>query len=265
MARLDRRAPTGRGRWGGSSAGLLVVALLGGCRPEAAEPPSPQGQAVATYSDPSLYRVRPAELRRITDQLDPDSPQRLALADGRVTRTELEQAWVAYTQCMRGAGFVVTTSAWDPVTTTGRIFAFSRVGGTASPPATTTSPPATTTPAPGAAAPSAGAMPGDAVPTIDDLTSLEGDRVDACEERYWFPVSAVHAADTPPRMERRLASAVEACMVRRGYAVQGATDFGAMVGAVRGQARGARVQAGRDCLAAALPALYPDLPYYPRP
>ena len=32
-----------------------------------------------------------------------------------------------------------------------------------------------------------------------------------------------------------------------------------------GQAQGERVQAGRDCLATALPALYPDLPYYPRP
>lgn len=247
-----------RARWGGSSAGLLVVLLVGGCGPEADEPPSPQGRAVATYSDPSLYRVRPAELRRITDQLDPDSPQRLALADGRVTRTELEQAWVAYTQCMRGAGFVVTSSAWDPVTTTGRIFAFSRAGAT-------TPAPATTTPAPRVAAPAEGTTPRDATPTITGMTSREGDRVDACEERYWFPVSAVFAADTPPRMEQRLASAVEECMVRRGYAVHGSTDFGGMVGAVRGRARGQRVQAGRDCLATALPALYPDLPYYPRP
>jgi len=97
------------------------------------------------------------------------------------------------------------------------------------------------------------------------MSDGESEQVDACEERYWFPVSAIYAADTPPRMAPLLAAAVERCMVGRGYPVQGVTDFGGMVGAVRGQARGALVQAGQDCLAGALAELYPDLPYYPRP
>lgn len=66
----------------------------------------------------------PTELRRLTDELDPESPQRAILADGRVSRAEVGAAWQAYAQCMRAAGFLVTTSTWDPVTTTTRIFTF---------------------------------------------------------------------------------------------------------------------------------------------
>jgi hypothetical protein len=230
---------------------------------------------VATYSDPSVYRVGRAELQSITDELDPESPQRAILADGRVSRTEVDRAWQDYEACMRRAGFVLTRSSWDPVTTTTRIFTYARAGAGGAPAAATrstaptrpsattprTTPPTTPTTTPTTTPPSTPLAP----PSVDAMSDTEAEQVDACEETYWFPVSAVYAADTPPHMEPPLAAAVEACMVRRGYAVHGATDFGAMVGAVRGQARGARVQAGRDCLATALPALYPDLPYYPRP
>jgi hypothetical protein len=216
-----------------------------------------QGRAVATYTDPSVYRVGPTELRRLTDELDPESPQRAILADGRVSRAEVGAAWQAYAQCMRAAGFLVTTSTWDPVTTTTRIFTFARAGTKS--PATETSPttPPTTPPTP--------TTPLTTPPAIDPMAPREEEQVDACEERYWFPVSAVYAADARPHMEPRLSSGMERCMVRRGYPVQGIADFGGMVGAVRGEARGERVQAGRDCLAKALVDLYPDLPYYPRP
>lgn len=219
---------------------VLLVGSIGSCGPEAAQPPAVQGRAVATYSDPSVYRVGPSELRRITDGLDPDSSQRVILADGRVSRAEVEDAWEAYTQCMRGAGFAVTTAVWDPVTNTTRIFTYARADATT---ATAVTP----------------------APTTGVMSQSEVERVDACEESYWFPVSAVYAADARPHMEPRLASVVEECMVGRGYAVRGITDFGGMVGAARGEARGERVEAGRDCLATALADLYPDLPYYPRP
>ena len=39
------------------------------------------------------------------------------------------------------------------------------------------------------------------MPTIDAMTDDEVERVDGCEESYWFPVSAVYAADTPPHMD----------------------------------------------------------------
>jgi hypothetical protein len=230
---------------------LLVVALTGACGPEADEPPAVQGRAVATYTDPGVYRVGPAQLRRVVDELDPDSPQRAILADGHVTRTEVDAAWEGYAQCMRRAGFAVTMSTWDPVTGTSRIYTYARTGESATP----TTRDATRT----------GATTPTAPPTPDAMTDGEVERVDACEERHWFPVSAVYTADTKPHMEPRLASAMARCMVGRGYAVQGVSDFGGMVGAVHGQARGARVDAGRVCLTKALADLYPDLPYVPRP
>ena len=243
MAPADHRGRAARGPWRAVIAGLVVLGLTGACRPEAVEPPSVQGRAVATYSDPSVYRVGAKELRRLIDGMEPDSPQRAMLADGRVSRAEVDQAWKGYAQCVRGAGFDVTTSAWDPVTSTTRVFTVARAG---APTSARTAPPT-------------------ASPTGEAMTSEEDEQVDACDERYWFPVAAIYTADTPARMAPELAAAMQACMARRGYAVQGVTDFGGMVGAVRGQARGERVQAGRDCLATALPALYPDLPYYPRP
>jgi hypothetical protein len=177
------------------------------------------------------------------------------LADGRVSRAEVDLAWQGYARCLRGVGFDVTSSAWDPVTSTTRVFTFARAG---APTSARTEPPTASPTEPPTASPTAS-------PTGEAMTSEQDEQVDACEERYWFPVSAIYTADTPARMAPELATAMQQCMGRRGYAVQGLTDFGGMVGAVRGQARGERVQAGRDCLATALPALYPDLPYYPRP
>jgi hypothetical protein len=263
MASTDRPAGAPLGRWSLVLGGLALVGLTGACGPEAERPPAVQGRAVATYSDPSVYRVGPSELRRLVRELDPDSPQRTILADGHVTRTEVEHAWEDYERCMRGVGFVVTTSAWDPVTTTTRIFTFARAGATRTPtggsaPATSSAPGQTGTPptTPTAIPETTAGGP---------MTQGEDGRVDACEEHYWFPVSAIYTADTPARMTPELAAAMQQCMGRRGYPVAGVTDFGGMVGAVRGEARGERVQAGRDCLATVLPDLYPDLPYYPRP
>lgn len=258
MARTDHPAGAAPGRWALALGGLAVAGLIGGCGPEAEQPPPVQGRAVATYSDPSVYRVGPTELGRLVRELDPDSPQRVILADGRVSRSEVEHAWEAYEQCMRGVGFVVTTSAWDPVTTTTRIFTFARAGSTKS----ATGGPAPTTSSTRAPTTSSTPTP---TTTSEPMTAREDERVDACEEDNWFPVSAIYTADTPARMTPQLATAMQQCMGRRGYSVQGVTDFGGMVGAVRGQARGERVQAGRDCLATVMPDLYPDLPYYPRP
>lgn len=264
MANVDRRATAAHGRWRTLLGSVVLVGLTGACGPEADEPPSVQGRAVATYSDPSVYRVGRAELRRLTDRLDPDSPQRVSLADGHVSRTEVEQAWEGYAHCMRRVGFVVTTSAWDPVTGTSRVFTFARDGATRSAPGSPTrsaTPTTTTITTPRTTATTSSGSPS----TIDAMTSTEDERVDACEEAYWFPVSAIYAADTPPRMTNELTRAVVACMAGRGYDVRGSRDFGAVVGAVGGRASGRRVEAGRECLSGALRRLYPDLPYYPRP
>src|SRR5689334_1537807 len=197
MAPTDHRARAARGPWPVVITGLVLVGLTGACRPEAVEPPSVQGRAVATYSDPSVYRVGTKELRRLIDGLEPDSPQRAILADGRVSRAEVDRAWDGYAQCLRGVGFDVTTSAWDPVTSTTRVFTFARAGATTS---TRTAEPS-------------------APPTSLPMTSQEDEQVDACEERYWFPVSAIYTADTPARMTPELAAAMQQCMGRRGYAV----------------------------------------------
>ena len=244
MARGHRHARVAGVSWPWAAVSVLSVGLAGGCGPEADQPPPRQARAVATYSDPSVYRVGPTQLRRLVDALDPDSSQRVILADGRVTRAEVEGAWEDYAQCLRAAGFGVTTPVWDPVTTTTRIFTYARTGAAATATGTTTA---------------------TSAPTTGVRSKGEAERVDACEESHWFPASAVYAADTPPHMDPPLASAVQTCMVGRGYDVRGITDFGGIVGAVRGQARGERVEAGRDCLATALAHLYPDLPYFPRP
>jgi len=239
---------------------LVVITLTAGCGPEADQPAPVQGQAVATYTDPTVYRVGPSELRRIVGQLDPDSPQRAILADGHVSRPEVDGAWEDYVTCLRRAGFTVTSSAWDPVTNATRIFTYARSAAAA--PTTPTTPRAAAPLSRPTTRPTT--MP-TTRPTLDSMTSREVDEVDACDETYWFPVSAVYAADTVQRMDPRLASAVVACLSAHGQPVQGATDFGAMVGAVRGQARGERVRVGRACLEQGLTNLYPDLPYFPSP
>ena len=227
---------------------VLVVGLTAACGPGADGTRSVPTRAVATYADPRTYRVGKPQLDQLTARLDPQSPQRGILADGRVTSAELDGAWAAYTQCIEAAGFTVTSQAWDPVTNTQRILAYAPRGGAAT---------ATTTPT--------------ATPTATPTTTPEGTTtqsvpdVDACEEEYWFPVSAIYAADTPPHMTNELTRAMVSCMAGRGYDVRGSRDFGAVVGAIGGRASGPRVDAGRACLAGALPRLYPDLPYYPRP
>jgi hypothetical protein len=236
--------------------GLVAVGLLGACEPGADPPTATQGSAVATYTDPSHFRLPAQQVRRIVAQLEPGSPQRVILADAHVSRPELDAAWDDYEQCMRRAGFPVTTSAWNPVTNTTRIFTYARAATatgsshTAAPP-TPDGPNTTTKPS--------------TRPTLDSMTDDEGERVDACDEDYWFPVSAIYAADTPSRMDPQLASAMAACMAGRGYAVRGETSFAGMVGAVGGRAQGVRVRAGQDCLSAVFPDLYPDLPYLPTP
>jgi hypothetical protein len=228
---------TVRGAWRPLAAASLLVVVAGSCASEAHEPPTTQGAQVATYTDPRVYRVGGSEVRRLIAELDPESPQRAILSDGHVTRSELDRAWVDYVQCMSGVGFTVTTSAWDPVTNTRRIYTYTPRADAGT---------STTT-------------------TGGGITDHQVDQVDACEERHWFPVSAVYTADTRPHLTPDLAAAVVACMERRGYDVRGSTSFGDVVGAVRGQARGPRVEAGRDCLSEAMAHLYRDLPYFPRP
>ena len=132
-----------RRRWRASVVGLLVVGLTGACGPEADESPVVQARAVATYSDPASI----ASVRRSFDGSSTAGSglaQRVILADGHVSRTEVDDAWEDYAQCMRAAGFAVTPPVWDPVTNTTRIFTYARAGSTTAAGAPTT--PATEAP-----------------------------------------------------------------------------------------------------------------------
>jgi hypothetical protein len=213
-------------RWLATS---LVMVGLAGCT-SGNPSPSQTPRAVATYTDPSVYRLGESRFRQLVDGLDPASPQRTILADRRVTRAELDQAFESYGRCLEAAGFTLTSSGWDPVTNTQRVLAFAP-------------------------------LPGSSAATVTTGETPD----DACDEQYWSPVSAIYAADAPDRLTPKLAEALTACMGGRGYVVRGSTSFGEVVGAVGGRASGARVQAGRDCLEQVMPRLYPDLPYYPRP
>jgi hypothetical protein len=218
------------------AAALVLTAAASACSPAAEAPGATPGRQVATYRAPSAYRVGEPSIRRLVEELDPDSPQRQILADGHVTATELEQAWVAYAECIREAGFTVSTPVWDPIGNAERIYTYQRRGATRLPSA------------------------GDA-----GLTDDEARRIDDCEANFWFPVSAIYAADTPNHMTPLLARAMEVCMAGRGYDVRGSRSFGEVVGATGGYAEGARVEAGKACLSKAMAELYPDLPYHPDP
>jgi hypothetical protein len=215
---------------------VLLAVTAAGCGPGDPPPTARPSAQLATYDAPSNYRVGDSGIRRLVEGLDPDSPQRQMLADGHVTAAELQQAWDGYANCIRQVGFVVSTPVLDPVGNVELIYTYRRQG---------------TTPT---------------SPSRDvQMTDAETGRIDDCEGRFWFPVSAIHAADTPNHMTPLLADAIAQCMSGRGYDVRGATSFGEVVGAKDGHAEGARVEAGRECLSEAMAEHYPDLPYHRQP
>ncbi|NYG08336.1 hypothetical protein BJ986_002823 [Phycicoccus badiiscoriae] len=218
------------------TAAVLLTAAGTGCSADSPAPGATPASQVATYRAPSAYRVGESRLRLLVNELDPGSPQRQILADGHVSRSELDQAWRAYAGCVSDVGFEVSDPVWDPVSNVELLYTYRRVG---------------------AALPSSA---GDQQPTEP---TDEASRIDDCEASYWFPVWAIYAADTPTHMTPLLAGAVVACMSRRGYDVRGSTGFGQVVGARNGYAEGARVEAGRSCVSEAMAAHYPDLPYRP--
>lgn len=218
------------------AATVLVAVAVAGCSPGAQAPTATRTAQLATYDAPSNYRVGEESVQRLVEGLDPGSPQRKILADGRVTTTELQQAWDGYTGCIREVGFAVSTPVLDPVGNVELIYTYRREG---------------------------------TAPTSSgrdvEMTDAEAGRIDDCESRFWFPVSAIHTADTPDHMTPLLADAMARCMSGRGYDVRGSTSFGEVVGAKDGHAQGARVEAGRECLSEAMAEHYPDLPYHRQP
>jgi hypothetical protein len=215
---------------------VLLAAAVAGCSSHAPAPAATPSAQVPTYDSPSSYRVGESSLRQLVDELDPDSPQRQILADGHVTEAELQRAWQGYADCIRTVGYTVSTPVRDPVGNVELLYTYRRQGA--------------------AATPSGGDVP---------MTDAEAGRIDDCEARFWFPVSAIHTADTPDHLAPLLADALVRCMAARGHDVRGSTTFGEVVGAKDGHAEGARVGAGRECLTEALAKLYPDLPYHPQP
>jgi hypothetical protein len=214
----------------------LLAVVVAGCDPEEPAPTARPTAAPATYEAPSNYRMGGSRIRGLVDGLDPDSPQRQILADGHVSATEFQQAWDGYAHCISEVGFVVSTPVVDPVGNVELIYTYRRQG----------------------TAPTS--------PSRDvQMTDEEAGRIDDCEARYWFPVSAIHIAETPDHMTPLLADAVTRCMSGRGYDVAGSTSFGEVVGAEDGHAEGARVEAGRECLSKAMAEHYPDLPYHRQP
>ena len=117
-----------RAPWRASVVSVLLVGLTGACRPGAVEPPSVP-ECRRDLQRPQLYRVGRSQLDGSSTSWIRTRPSGsswlTAASPGRAGA-----AWEEYAQCMRAAGFPVTTPAWDPVTNT-RIFAYARAGATA--------------------------------------------------------------------------------------------------------------------------------------
>ena len=168
--------------------------------------------------------------------LPPSSPQRALLRDGSVSRADLDLSWARLKSCIEAGGLTVKGPIVNPITSTEYLYTYARRGS-----ATTTTP--TTT---GASA-------------ADDAI------VRGCEEKFWIPLSSVYSANTPQRMDSRLAAFMTKCMTRAHYPTAGAGTFDQLVRDGSGTVAPARLRQANDCLDRGVLTLFPELPYFPRP
>ena len=218
---------------------MTAATTLLGCSPQAQAPGGVAGTAAGStvdYQAPSAHRLDPQKLARVVQDLPPSSPQRALLRDGSVSRADLDLSWTRLKSCIEAGGLTVKGPIVNPITSTEYLYTYARRGS-----ATTTTP--TTT---GASA-------------ADDAI------VRACEEKFWIPLSSVYSANTPQRMDSRLAAFMTKCMTRAHYATAGAGTFDQMVRDGSGTVAPARLRQANDCLDRGVLTLFPELPYFPRP
>lgn len=225
------------------AAAIAAAAItLGGCSPEPAAPGGVAGTAAGStvdYQAPGAHRLDPQQLARVVADLPVSSPQRGLLRDGSVSRADLDLSWTRLKSCVEAGGLTVKGPIVNPITSTEYLYTYAR-GGSAT--TTTTTTPTTT---------GAGA--------VDDAI------VRSCEGMFWIPLSSVYSANTPQRMDSRLAGFMRQCMTQAHYPTAGAGTFDQMVRDGSGAVAPARLRQANDCLNRGVLKLFPDLPYFPRP
>ncbi|MGZ6790876.1 MAG: hypothetical protein ACXVGQ_13260 [Mycobacteriaceae bacterium] len=210
-----------------TAAAIAAAAVsLAGCSPAPAQSPAPEVSAPAVdYQPPSAHRLDPQKLARIVQDLPPSSPQRSLLRDGTVSRADLDLSWTRLKSCIEAGGMTVKGPIVNPITSTEYLYTYAQQAG-------------------GAA---------------DDAM------VRSCEERFWIPLSSVYSANTPQRMDSRLAAFMTECMTRAHYPTAGVGTFDQLVRNGAGTVVPARLRQANDCLDRGVLKLFPNLPYFPRP
>ncbi|WP_327443011.1 hypothetical protein [Pedococcus sp.] len=218
---------------------------LPGCSAAPAPSPAPgvSGGAV-DYQAPSAHRLDAQKLARIVQELPPSSPQRSLLRDGTVSRADLDLSWTRLRSCIEAGGLTVKGPIVNPITSTEYLYTYKRQGGASLP--TTTAPTTTTS-------------------TTEEGGGADDAIVKGCEEKFWIPLSSVYSANTPQHMNSRLAGFMTECMTRAHYPAAGAATFDQIVRDASGTVTTARLREANDCLDRGVLALFPDLPYFPRP
>lgn len=222
---------------------LVAATTLPACTAEPAPAPSAVGNEPAvTYEAPSAHRLDPQKLARIVQELPPSSPQRPLLQDGTVSHADLALSWTRLRSCVESGGLVVKGPFINPITTTEYLYTYARPGRTST--GTPTTP---------------GRAPAGTGGASDD------DIVRRCEERFWIPLSSVYSANTPQRMDGRLAGFMSECMAQAHFPTTGARTFDQLVRDREGTVTAARLRQANACLDRGVLRLFPGLPYFPRP
>lgn len=209
---------------------VSVVALMVGC---SRGPDAQDSELAVGYQNPESLALDPQKLRRVIDDLPAMSPQRPLLADGRVSKQELDLSWSRLRSCIQAKGLVVTGPNLNPITNTDYLYTYSR--------------------------------PAKAAAPAKSDSSAEDGAVRGCEDQYWTPLSSIYSATTPQRMSDNLAQFMGDCMRNARYPTARTSTFDQIVRNGAREADPARLRQANACLDRGMLALFPHLPYFPRP
>jgi hypothetical protein len=187
----------------------------------------PQAGGAPGYQAPRDLVLDGPELTRVVDSLPTGSPQRPLLADRKVTTAELALSWRRLRGCLGDGGLTVSGPFVNPITNTEYLFTYAARVRSAE--------------------------------TSSDQTAQ------ACEARFWTPLSQVYAANTPQHLDPTLARYLVDCMGRAHYSTHRSTTFDDIVRGGEATPDRRRLGAAYACLDAGMPVLFPRLPYFPRP
>jgi hypothetical protein len=202
------------------------------------------------YQAPKDLVLGPRELKQVFDGLPPSSPQRPILEDGVVTRDEVAVAWRGLRACLESKGLTVSEPVMNPITNTDYLYTYSRT-----PPSAAASPLTTPSSAPSTSSPTASSS---TTPSDDEVAQ-------GCEATYWNPVAQVYSANTPQRMDAKLAAFMAGCLGQSHVQAKQPSTFDGFVRGPTGTVDEARLRKANACLDKGVAELYPDLPYFPRP